>query len=71
MASQSTLIVNLEPLNLLIEELKQEPYSTNFIAPVDWRALGIETYPEIVKTPMDLGTLQVRTSVLWLNLIDV
>jgi hypothetical protein len=54
-----TLIVNVEPLNRILEELKQEPYSTNFVAPVDWRALGIETYPEIVKTPMDIGTLQV------------
>ena len=59
MASEGTLIVNAEPLNRMLEEIKLEPYSTNFIAPVDWRALGIETYPEIVKTPMDIGTLQV------------
>ena len=53
----STPIVNAEPLHLIIEELKQEPYSTNFLTPVDWRALGIDTYPEIVENPMDLGTL--------------
>lgn len=59
MASEGTLIVNAEPLNRILEEIKLEPYSTNFLAPVDWRALGIETYPEIVKNPMDIGTLQV------------
>jgi hypothetical protein len=59
MASEGTLIVNAEPLNRILEEIKFEPYSTNFLAPVDWRALGIETYPEIVKSPMDIGTLQV------------
>jgi len=57
--SIQTLIINAEPLNRIIEEIKQEPYSTNFLEPVDWRALGIENYPEIVKNPMDLGTLQV------------
>jgi hypothetical protein len=59
MASEGTLIVNSEPLNRILEEIKLEPYSTNFLVPVDWRALGIETYPEIVKNPMDIGTLQV------------
>lgn len=59
MASESTLIVNVDPLNRILEEVKQEPYSINFVSPVDWRALGIETYPEIVKNPMDIGTLQV------------
>jgi hypothetical protein len=27
------------------------------LQPVDWEALGIPDYPEIVKQPMDLGTV--------------
>lgn len=59
METGSTLIVNSEPLNQLLEEIKLEPCSDIFLLPVDWRALGLETYPTIVKNPMDLSTLQV------------
>jgi len=31
-----------------------------FLDPVDWEALGLSDYPEIVKRPMDLGTVEQR-----------
>ena len=35
-----------------------------FAQPVDYVALGIPHYPDIIKTPMDLGTIQVSPAVL-------
>lgn len=32
-----------------------------FLQPVDWKALGLEDYPIVIKQPMDLGTINVRT----------
>merc|ERR1711998_479333 len=29
-----------------------------FLVPVDWRGLGIPTYPQVIKQPMDLGTAE-------------
>jgi hypothetical protein len=31
-----------------------------FREPVDWKSLGLNDYPEIVKKPMDLGTIKKR-----------
>ena len=59
--ANDTPITNCEPLKLLLQELKQEPCAANYLMPVDWRSLGISNYTAIVKRPMDLGTLEVRT----------
>ena len=34
------------------------PESTVFREPVDWKGLGLVDYPEIIKKPMDLGTIK-------------
>lgn len=52
-------ITNPEPLKLLLAELKQEPCAASFMAPVDWRVLGLSNYLSIVKRPMDISTLEV------------
>lgn len=36
------------------------PNAEPFLEPVDWQALGLPTYPTIVKNPMDLGTIKHR-----------
>ncbi|TKA68238.1 hypothetical protein B0A55_10032 [Friedmanniomyces simplex] len=40
-----------------MKNLKKTKHSTSFLKPVDPIALNIPTYPDIVKHPMDLGTM--------------
>jgi hypothetical protein len=35
----------------------EDPCSEVFKAPVDWEALGLPTYPRLIKKPMDLGSV--------------
>ena len=42
----------------VIETLLNDPESYEFRVPVDWKGLGLEDYPLIIKTPMDLGTIK-------------
>lgn len=42
----------------LVQELKRNPDANPFLTPVDPIALNIPEYPEIVKNPMDLGTVE-------------
>lgn len=44
----------------VISNLKKSNASSAFRLPVDWVALKIPTYPDIIKTPMDLGTIDQR-----------
>ncbi|KAF7846427.1 hypothetical protein BT93_L4386 [Corymbia citriodora subsp. variegata] len=44
----------------VISNLKKSNASTAFRLPVDYRALNIPSYPDIVKQPMDLGTIDNR-----------
>jgi len=39
-----------------LQKKESEPYS----APVDWEFYGLTDYPEIIKKPMDLGTVKKR-----------
>ncbi len=39
----------------LVLALMSRPESLAFKDPVDWRGLGLDDYPSIVKCPMDLG----------------
>ena len=50
-------IGTMERLNLLLEDLRANPLSEWFLEPLDPIALGIPDYPEVVKSPMDLGTI--------------
>lgn len=43
-----------ECLSFILGKPEADPFSV----PVDWKALGIPTYPKIIKHPMDLGTIQ-------------
>ncbi len=38
-----------------------KPDAGPFLDPVDWKALNLPDYPEIVKHPMDLGSVEVRS----------
>ena len=38
----------------LLDTLCQDQHAEAFLQPVDWRALELLDYPEIIKNPMDL-----------------
>ena len=44
----------------LIDAICQDPNSEPFLEPVAWKELELIDYPQIVKNPMDLGTVKNR-----------
>ncbi len=42
----------------ILEKLESDRLSDGFLEPVDWNALGLFSYLEIIKKPMDLGTVK-------------
>lgn len=44
----------------LINSLLNSADAEAFREPVDWRGLGLQDYPNIIKRPMDLGTVKLR-----------
>ena len=41
----------------MVSELKKNKNAELFLAPVDWKALGLTNYLAVIKKPMDLGTI--------------
>jgi len=48
----------LQQCNTILKQLQAKPDAQPFLEPVDWEAYGLTDYPEIIKKPMDLGTIQ-------------
>jgi hypothetical protein len=48
----------LQKLTKVVNSLMSRPEAGPFLEPVDWRGLELYEYPEIVKQPMDLGTIK-------------
>lgn len=42
----------------LIKYLEDQPESLDFLQPLDYKALGLDDYPLIIKKPMDLSTVK-------------
>ena len=42
----------------LIQTIEAIPDSEPFHTPVDWEDLELKDYPDVIKNPMDLGTLK-------------
>lgn len=42
----------------LIKTIEAIPDSEPFHTPVDWEDLELKDYPDVIKNPMDLGTLK-------------
>ena len=47
----------------IICSIISRPESDAFRAPVDWQALGLFDYLDIVKQPMDLGTIKKKIEI--------
>ena len=43
-------------------DLRSDPQAAVFDIPVNWRALELPDYPQIVKEPMDLQTLEAKVN---------
>jgi len=41
----------------LVEKISKEPNAEPFLMPVDWKALGLQDYPKIIKKPIDLASI--------------
>ena len=57
--SQNDVSVHDHFVNLL-KHVVQQPSSYPFMVPVDAEALGLADYHDVVKAPMDLGTVERR-----------
>jgi hypothetical protein len=57
MATQNA---ELQECDQILKYLLQQQISEAFAQPVDWEFYGLTDYPEIIKKPMDLGTIQGR-----------
>lgn len=42
----------------IIQQIRKNPNAHPFLHPVDWKALGLKDYPDIIKKPMDVSTVQ-------------
>jgi len=60
MVKHSSFKAELEQCFKLIKSLKDWEYYNIFAEPVDPVALGIPDYLDVIKTPMDLGTIETR-----------
>lgn len=46
----------------LLQHLRKSPNAVAFLEPVDWKAMGLRDYPQIIKNPMDLSTMASKLS---------
>jgi len=46
----------------ILQQLKKSANAVFFLEPVDWKGLGLRDYPQIIKYPMDLGTMGTKLS---------
>ncbi|KAK5958651.1 transcription initiation at TATA-containing promoter protein [Knufia fluminis] len=56
-AEDGVTAVRLQHMKKVISNLKKSNASSAFRVPVDWVTMKLPTYPEVVKNPMDLGTI--------------
>ena len=59
------LEITNEQLPLLVDLINMIALNENcqpFLEPVNWEDLEIKDYPDVIKNPMDIGTLKVNLS---------
>lgn len=48
----------MKKISDVIRVLEKRPEASDFLKPVDYKALGLEDYPMIIKNPMDISTVK-------------
>ena len=57
--AKKQLSENMEACRGVLAFLKAKPNCEPFLEAVDWEAYGLTDYPQVIKHPMDLGTVEV------------
>ena len=57
---KSTLTDEMEQCRQILKMLQARPDAEPFLVAVDWKALDLPDYPDVIKNPMDLGTVEVH-----------
>merc|ERR1719163_1190456 len=52
----------LKSCQSILADTMKKPEAAAFLEPVDWKGLGLRDYPQIIKNPMDLGTIETKLS---------
>lgn len=55
-----TLSEDLQQCSTVLKFLQGKEEADPFLVPVDWKELDLPDYPEVVKNPMDLGTVETK-----------
>jgi hypothetical protein len=55
----ASLSEELQECFRILKAIEEKSDAGPFMEPVDWQSLGLLDYPQIIKTPMDLGTVEV------------
>merc|ERR1712173_4176 len=58
MGKKKTGTHELAECRKILKELQGKPEAEAFKQPVDWKALNLPDYPQIIKQPMDLQTIE-------------
>lgn len=58
MAADKISFDSLQELHAIVQSMAVRTDSFAFREPVDWKGMQLYDYPEIIKQPMDLGTLR-------------
>jgi len=57
-SSVAKLSEPLQEASKILKFLQNRQEAEPFLEPVEWEFFGLSDYPEIIKNPMDLGTIQ-------------
>jgi hypothetical protein len=57
-AAGTNLSEEMQECYKCLKFIQSKPDAAPFLEPVDWKALNLPDYPEIIKMPMDLGTIE-------------
>ena len=53
---------SISTMQNILNNLKELKFAEPFLEPVDWKAWGLIDYPEVIKKPMDLGTISQKVN---------